>query len=219
MFMAPTILILAGGYDGPAAPLASVAPWFAASFLADTVALARRVRNARTVVLATPQFPRAALADLPSGVAAVPLADAGPAALRRALTSAAAEDGPALLIGADLPHLPLSRLRDALTHLATGADAVLGPGDQGDWYLLGLRSPAADLLRLLPGRGEPPAALAGAAAALGRRLVTLPPWFAVRGERGLASLGALLRTMPPEVAARTRALLDAGAGAARAVGE
>lgn len=49
--------------------------------------------------------------------------------------------GPVLQVGMDTPHLTAEQLREAATGLAS-YDAVLGPADDGGWWLLGLRDPA-----------------------------------------------------------------------------
>ena len=55
--------------------------------------------------------------------------------------------GPVLVIGADAPHVPAARLAEATAVLAAGTDVVLGPADDGGYYLIGLRSPAPPLFR------------------------------------------------------------------------
>lgn len=50
-----------------------------------------------------------------------------------------------LLLGADSPTLPISRLREALAAL-TDHQAVFGPCEDGGYYLLGLSAPAPALL-------------------------------------------------------------------------
>jgi len=52
---------------------------------------------------------------------------------------------PTVLLGADLPHLPLERLDQAARALAGGADVVLGPALDGGYYLLALARPAPSL--------------------------------------------------------------------------
>jgi len=49
--------------------------------------------------------------------------------------------GPAVVIGADAPHVPAARLAEAVGALAADADLVLGPADDGGYYLIGLRTP------------------------------------------------------------------------------
>ena len=49
------------------------------------------------------------------------------------------------LIGSDLPSLPTEHIGAALHHLQDGADVVLGPSEDGGFYLVGLRSPQPTL--------------------------------------------------------------------------
>jgi len=51
-----------------------------------------------------------------------------------------------ILLGADSPTLPRSILRDAI-NAAPRHDAILGPCDDGGYYLLGMRRPAPALFR------------------------------------------------------------------------
>lgn len=45
-----------------------------------------------------------------------------------------------VLIGSDIPHVPLVALEDAFRLLAAGAELVLGPVDDGGYYLIGARA-------------------------------------------------------------------------------
>lgn len=216
--MAPTVLILADGMHSELAKrLGPGAAPVMVSLLHDTVAAARSLGDVRVVVRYGPTLTHS-VAELDRGVDAAPLAASGQRAVAAALAEGLAAGDPAVLIGANLPHLPPWRLRDALTHLAYGVDAVLGPDDEAGWYLLGLRSADPTLLQALPGPGEPPEQFRRAATSGDRQLALLPPWFAVRTLADLGSMAELLRSMPPTVAARTRQLFVEGAGQARAVG-
>ncbi len=45
-----------------------------------------------------------------------------------------------VLIGSDIPHVPLGVLVEAFHSLAEGAELVLGPAEDGGYYLIGARS-------------------------------------------------------------------------------
>ncbi len=53
-----------------------------------------------------------------------------------------------LVIGSDLPTLPIEHLAEAARVLSGGgADVVLGPAEDGGYYLVGLRRPAPESVR------------------------------------------------------------------------
>lgn len=59
--------------------------------------------------------------------------------MQRALASACRGARGALLIGSDCPFLETSDLQEAANALAGGADAVIGPAQDGGFYLVGVR--------------------------------------------------------------------------------
>lgn len=63
--------------------------------------------------------------------------------MHRAFVRALASSDAALLVGTDVPHMTGDDLRVAITHLRNGADAVLGPAEDGGYWLVGLRRPDA----------------------------------------------------------------------------
>lgn len=65
-------------------------------------------------------------------------------------TVTAAIPGPVIVIGVDAPTLTVSLLTDAVTALATGTDAVLGPAADGGYYLIGLRRPTPTAFAIDP---------------------------------------------------------------------
>lgn len=178
-----TRLVPALGAEGAAS--------LARAFLIDTVAQVRAVPWARAVLASTgdlapflpgPRLPRWSQGD----------GDLGQR-LERVLRRALAEGGPAVAIGADTPGLPphlLEQARDALE----GAGSVLGPAEDGGFYLLGLTRCPEGLLSSLPWsrhdtmthtrrrlveRGLPPA--------------LLDPWFDVDTPEDLQRLARLIR--------------------------
>jgi hypothetical protein len=189
-----------------------------AAFLDDSVALAGRAAGSRVSIVAQAGSHLAAHLQSPAGPPVLLLPDLRPASVASALADALA-DGPVVLFGGDMPHLPIWRLRDALTHLDGGADVVIGPGERGGWYLIGLRAAHPALLRALPGSDDLPDDLCIAAATQGLRVVQLPAWYTMGTLADLERLASDLRTMPPDVAPQTRTLLNGDSVRSRAVGE
>lgn len=102
--------------------------------------------------------------------------------------------GPLLLVGADSPTLPPAFLTSALEELARGhADVALGATEDGGYYAVALRKPAAGLFDSI--EWSTPRAYAQTArnvARLGLRLLELPLWYDVDTPADLARLRAEL---------------------------
>ena len=62
--------------------------------------------------------------------------------LYRALSGAAAEAGAVMALGSDHPTLPLELVHRAFERVESGADVVLGPAEDGGYYLIALRAGA-----------------------------------------------------------------------------
>ncbi len=103
----------------------------------------------------------------------VALVDQGDGDLGARMARAAA-DPPVVLLGADVPDLSVRQVAAAAAVLADGAKVVIGPAEDGGYYLLGLGAPLSWLfedmpwgtdtvlaltLRRLAGRGIVPALL------------------------------------------------------------
>jgi rSAM/selenodomain-associated transferase 1 len=87
----------------------------------------------------------------------------------------AARFSPVIMIGADVPHVPLAHVRTAAARLVAGADVALGPADDGGYYLLGLRQTVPDVFRNVTwGTEGVAAATAERVVAAGLRLALLP---------------------------------------------
>lgn len=56
----------------------------------------------------------------------------------------------ALIVGSDCPFITSKILQEALTALASGSDVVLGPAEDGGYYLIGLRCAHAEIFREIP---------------------------------------------------------------------
>ncbi len=119
----------------------------------------------------------------------------------------------AVIMNSDGPTLPPAYLVQAFAALRDGAEVVLGPSDDGGYYLIGVRQPVPRLLRAV--RMSTPTVLADTlalAAQEGLRVALLPTWFDVDEAADLVRLGRELSGAPPEVAPRTRAFLAQLAG-------
>ncbi len=108
----------------------------AAAALADTLraVTAAAVRRVVLVLDAEPTF------DIPSGVEV--FAQRGDGFGRRLANAWDDVGGPAIQIGMDTPQVTPELLEAALVTLdEPGVGAVLGPAEDGGWWLLGLRAP------------------------------------------------------------------------------
>lgn len=62
--------------------------------------------------------------------------------LHRALAAAAEQHSLVAAVGSDLPGLAVERVEEAFARLAAGAPVVLGPAEDGGYYLVGVRREA-----------------------------------------------------------------------------
>jgi uncharacterized protein len=100
-----------------------------------------------------------------------PLGDLG----SRMLAAFQATAGPLVLIGTDCPVLRIGDLQSAASALAAGADAVIGPAEDGGYGLIAARRPLPCLFRDIPwSTGQVAAATRARAVANGVKLVELP---------------------------------------------
>ncbi|MDQ3249590.1 MAG: TIGR04282 family arsenosugar biosynthesis glycosyltransferase, partial [Chloroflexota bacterium] len=97
------------------------------------------------------------------------------------LTAALTQGAPAAVVmDSDSPTLPAAYLTEAFARLAAGADVVLGPCDDGGYYLIGLKEPHPRLLREVP--MSTPTVLRDTliiAEELRLRVALLPTWYDV----------------------------------------
>jgi rSAM/selenodomain-associated transferase 1 len=116
----------------------------------------------------------------------------------------AAGHAAACVLSSDSPTIPTAFLVQAATLLlAPGDRAVLGPADDGGYYLLGLKAPHAAMFRDIAWSTATVAdATRERAREIGLDLVELEPWYDVDDA---ASLGVLLRESAGYPAPATRA--------------
>jgi rSAM/selenodomain-associated transferase 1 len=114
-----------------------------------------------------------------------------------------------VVIGSDSPTLPPDRLVQALTALQQGADAVVGPSEDGGYYLIGV---ARNLPGLFEGVAWGTRTVYADTVATARRLrlrtEILPPWYDIDRPEDLARLHRETRGRPAG-AARTIAIAAA----------
>ncbi len=182
-------------------------------FLLDKIAQVRAIEGARPVVAYTPDSARAEFEALAPGFALLPQRGAGLGErLAHAIADlvAAGHTG-AIMTDTDTPTLPAHCLAEAHRVLAHGlADVVVGPTEDGGYYLVGVRAPAPALFEGIP--WSTPAVLGRTlerARALSLTVRLLPPWFDVDTGADLERLRAALAVPGDGEAHHTRRFLAA----------
>jgi glycosyltransferase A (GT-A) superfamily protein (DUF2064 family) len=114
------------------------------------------------------------------------------------------------IMNSDGPTLPSEYVLDAFRALDDGADVVLGPSEDGGYYLIGIKRPATRLLREV--EMSTPRVLRDTLALAdeeGLRVALLPTWYDVDDLPSLLRLRAEV-TKRPGVAPHTGAFLSGG---------
>jgi uncharacterized protein len=103
------------------------------------------------------------------------------------------------LLNSDSPTLPNSLLARSAAALAEGGDrVVLGPAEDGGYYLLGIKAPHIPLFEDIAwSTGEVAAQTRARALALGLPVVELDPWYDVDDAPALVRLCRELASEPP----------------------
>ena len=114
----------------------------------------------------------------------------------------------AVIMDSDSPTLPPHCLSQAFSVLSDGADVVLGPCDDGGYYLIGVKKPTPRLLREVH-MSTPTVAAETMALAKeeGLRLVTLPTWYDIDDVVSLSRLVQEIENHGPANATHTRQFL------------
>lgn len=170
----------------------SVAASLAEAFLIDSYNLMLTTHPGRTVVCLAEPGPLPELTPRPQ-TWLQGTGDLGERMVHAAIQALASDPSWVIVVGSDSPGLPSSHLLQAVHLLQNGADSVLGPADDGGYYLLGLRRclpgllsqldwgtahTADDTLRRLRGQGFDPQ--------------ILPSWFDIDTSEDLDRLEQLL---------------------------
>ncbi len=186
---------------------------FAAASLLDTLAVARSIEGC-ALWLAHPPGAAAPLVallgdDLPPAFA-IPPGDVGMAmcaAIECALGHHATQ---VVLIGSDLPSLPPTHIEHAFARLDEGADVILGPAEDGGYYLIAATAPHPALFTDIAWSTDAVYAQTVAKVeASGLSLATVPPWYDIDGVADLRRCMDDLAAHPDHPATATRAFLRA----------
>ena len=190
---------------------------FAAASLKDMLAIGQAVSDCETILF-HPAGAGNAIRSALGGHLSTPMCtlaatesgDVG-AAMSAAMASMFAEGARQVaLVGSDLPSLPPTHVTAAFAALDAGADVVLGPTEDGGYYLVATRQPRLDLFTGIA--WSTPAVFAQTAAratAAGLALATVPPWYDIDGAPDLLRCARDLAATPTHPARATRAFLAA----------
>ena len=151
------------------------------SFLLDKISAVAALANAQPVVAYTPADARTEFDALAPGFSLIPQqgADLG-ARLHETLQALlAGGHAGAIAVDSDTPTLPREFLQQAVDSLAgPGPDVVIGPTEDGGYYLIGVRVAHRELFDDMPwSTPEVLDVTLRRAASAGLRVACLPPWF------------------------------------------
>jgi len=182
------------------------------AFLLDKVEQVRGLRGVSRILSYAPADERAFFAEVAPDFTLVPQSDGdlGDRLVDLFRLLFARWGDAALVVDSDTPTLPrefLSRAIDAIERPDCGL--VLGPSEDGGYYLVGLRAPRPELFEDMAWSTPTVRAETMARAArLGLRVEELPRWFDVDSGSDLARLEASLAELGGAVAPHTRRALD-----------
>ena len=165
-------------------------------FLVDKIAQVRQVTRAEPVVAYAPEGAQAVFESLAPGFRLLEQRGGDLTARILSILERLFADGcdAAILIDSDTPTLPVGLLESAVTLVASGShDLVLGPSEDGGYYLIGPLRFRPELFEGMP--WSTPAVLGETlrrAGALGLRTAQLPPWYDVDTAPDLVRLTAEL---------------------------
>lgn len=181
-----------------------------ACFLRDTLDVMRHVPNVERGIVFLPEVARDYFSVLaPDMQLSLQQGDDLGARLDHLLADALeAGASQAVVMDSDSPTLPAEYLVQAFDALDGSSDVVLGPCEDGGYYLIGMKRPQPRLLRDVqmstPHVVRDTLALAKQ---LGLKVGLLPTWYDVDTVAELDRLRAELRGAPPHVAPHTRVFL------------
>jgi len=180
-------------------------------FLLDKIDQVRALRTAGRALAYTPAEARAFFEGVAPGFVLVPQrgADLGDRLVNSLGELLDSGHRGALAIDSDTPTLPLGFLEQALDLVtAPDIDVVLGPTEDGGYYLIGFRTLHPELFEAMAwSTSEVLPETIRRANAKGLRLACLPPWYDIDTPNDLARLRAELATSSGDAPRHTRRFL------------
>ena len=179
--------------------------------LLDTLDLMNRLQSIRGVVAYSPAHAKQYFRTIvPDGFELIPqqglnLGERLDNVLRRCLERGYVQ---AVVMNSDGPTLPADYLLRAFRCLDDGdVDVVLGPSDDGGYYLIGLKQPCSALFDIVMSTSTVFQETMERARRQGLRVTCLPPWYDVDTPEELRRLATEVSSLPDEVASNTRRFL------------
>jgi len=183
------------------------------ALLLDTIELAGGLEGVQLAIGITPSDAVDYFRHIsPSNTVLIPVdgADIGDC-LKQALGQLLADDyARALALNSDGPTLPVTILRQACAELENREiDVVLGPNEDGGYYLIGIKQPHPELFEGISwSTSQVTSQTLTKAETLGLEVAQLPPWYDVDTPAELDRLRAELPTLPDTSLRHTRRFLD-----------
>ena len=181
------------------------------ALLRDRIDQVRSLRGVSPVIAYTPPESRSFFAGLAPDFRLLPQTGDGLSARLSNMVEQVLDTEHRGVIGtdSDSPTLPANHLQEAVDCLAAGGtDVVLGPSDDGGYYLIGLQRPYPELFNDMPWStpqvyGE----TLRRAKELGLRVAALPPWYDVDTPAELSRLQAEVSALGAAAPRHTRSCL------------
>jgi len=190
----------------PLSPQEAMTLYYA--FLRDKIAQVQSLEAASPTITYTPSDGRSIFATLAPGFTLIAQqgADLGARLANAFAQCFAAGHTGVIAIDSDTPTLPTNFLQQAIALLAIPkADVVIGPSDDGGYYLIGLRALHHELFENMPWSTNVvvPETIRRATAK-GLQVAWLPPWFDVDTPEDLERLQSTLEYTPGQAPWHTR---------------
>lgn len=178
--------------------------------LLDTLELARSVPDVYPIIAYLPQDATSYFKELAPDLSLLPqkgmdLGERLDNALTHCLQSGFRQ---AVIMNSDGPTLPVASLQRAFELLDGGADVVLGPCEDGGYYLIGVTAPRPTLFRgVQMSTATVMDETLERAKTAGLSVAKLPPWYDVDTAADLLRLAAELRGAADSIGRQTRNFL------------